>query len=166
MNRVKRLLAVIAVIALLGVMVFPASSITAQQNGLLSNIPVTAPGGFSGLLNITSLTLNSAGQLVASGTLVYQNAGQTVTQAFSGIVASLIGGSGGTCSILTLDLGPIHLDLLGLTVDLAAVHLNVNAVSGPGQLLGNLLCSVAHLLDNNGPLAGLTNLLNQVNRLL
>ena len=37
---------------------------------------------------------------------------------------------------------------------------------GPGNLLGNLLCSVAHLLDNNGPLAGLQTLLNQLNMLL
>ena len=127
---------------------------------------MTAPGGFSGLLNITNLTLNSAGQLVASGTLVYQNAGQTITQTFSDVVATLTGGQPGTCSILTLDLGPLHLDVLGLTVDLSAVSLNVNAVPGAGNLLGNLLCSVSHLLDNNGPLTGLTALLNRINRLL
>src|SRR3954447_26327922 len=50
-----------------------------------------------------------------------------------------------TCPILILDLGPLHLDLLGLTVDLAPVHLNISAQSGAGNLLGNLLCAVANL---------------------
>ena len=64
-------------------------------------------------------------------------------------------GSGGiaraaaTCPVLHLDLGPLNLNLLGLTIHLNQVVLDVNAVSGPGNLLGNLLCSVAGLL--NGP---------------
>lgn len=66
------------------------------------------------------------------------------------------------CTILTLDLGPLHLDLLGLVVDLAPVHLNITAVPGAGNLLGNLLCAVAGLLDNGGPLQGISALLNQI----
>ena len=61
------------------------------------------------------------------------------------------------CSILNLDIGPIHLDLLGLVVDLAPVHLDVTAVPGAGKLLGNLLCAVAGLLDPNTFLANFTN---------
>ncbi|MEN3341887.1 MAG: hypothetical protein V7644_1291, partial [Actinomycetota bacterium] len=56
--------------------------------------------------------------------------------------------------------------VLGLVVTLNQVHLNITAQPGPGNLLGNLLCGVAHLLDNNGPLAGLQNLLNRLNTLL
>jgi hypothetical protein len=43
------------------------------------------------------------------------------------------------------------------------VHLNqvCTAVPGAGDLLGNLLCAVAGLLDG-GPLAGLADLLNQI----
>ncbi len=67
----------------------------------------------------------------------------------------------GTCQILTLTLGPLHLDLLGLVVDLNQVNLTITAQSGPGNLLGNLLCAVAHLLDGT-QLTGLTNLLNQL----
>jgi hypothetical protein len=71
-----------------------------------------------------------------------------------------------TCGILHLVLGPLHLNLLGLHVDLNRVVLNVTAHSGSGNLLGNLLCAVAHLLDNNSTLQGLltrlTNLLNQI----
>jgi hypothetical protein len=54
------------------------------------------------------------------------------------------------CPILHLVLGPLHLNLLGLHVNLNQVILNITAVPGPGNLLGNLLCDVANLL-NPGP---------------
>ena len=57
------------------------------------------------------------------------------------------------CSILNLDIGRIHLDLLGLVIGLAPIHLDVTAVPGAGNLLGNLLCAVAGLLDPNTFLA-------------
>jgi hypothetical protein len=66
------------------------------------------------------------------------------------------------CNVLSLNLGPLHLDLLGLVIDLNPVILNITAQPGPGQLLGNLLCAVAHLLDNNGPLTGVSALLNRL----
>jgi hypothetical protein len=66
------------------------------------------------------------------------------------------------CNVLSLNLGPLHLDLLGLVIDLNPVILNITAQPGPGQLLGNLLCAVAHLLDNNGPLTGISALLNRL----
>ena len=59
-------------------------------------------------------------------------------------------------------LGPLDLDLLGLQVHLDKVVLDITAVPGAGNLLGNLLCAVAGLLDG-GPLAGL---LGQLNSLL
>lgn len=68
----------------------------------------------------------------------------------------------GTCTILDLTLGPLHLNLLGLVVDLNMVHLTITAQSGSGNLLGNLLCAVAHLLDQNPPLGSLASLLNQI----
>ena len=46
-----------------------------------------------------------------------------------------------TCSILDLTLGPLHLNLLGLVVDLNTVHLTITA-DPAGGLLGNLLCSL------------------------
>lgn len=68
------------------------------------------------------------------------------------------------CEVLDLVLAPLHLDLLGLVVDLDRVHLNITAVSGPGNLLGNLLCAVVGLLDGGlqGLLGRLTNLLNRI----
>jgi hypothetical protein len=68
----------------------------------------------------------------------------------------------GTCTILDLTIGPIHLDLLGLVVDTNAIHLTITAEQGPGNLLGNLLCAVAGLLDNNGLLTQIVDLLNQI----
>ena len=69
-----------------------------------------------------------------------------------------------TCPILHLVLGPLDLDLLGLQVHLDRVVLNVDAQSGPGNLLGNLLCAVAGLLDGGlqGLLGRLVTLLNQI----
>ena len=70
------------------------------------------------------------------------------------------------CPVLNLVLGPLHLNLLGLQVDLNKVVLNVIANSGAGALLGNLLCTVAGLLDG-GPLAGLLpRLQSLLNRIL
>ena len=53
----------------------------------------------------------------------------------------------GACDILTLDLGPLDLDLLGLRVALDEVNLLIEAIPGAGNLLGNLLCGIAGLLD-------------------
>lgn len=70
------------------------------------------------------------------------------------------------CTILHLVLGPLDLNLLGLKVHLNRVVLDVTAVSGPGNLLGNLLCAIAHLLDgtplNGTQLLQLANLLNRI----
>ena len=63
------------------------------------------------------------------------------------------------CDILHLELGPLDLDLLGLVVHLNQIVLDIDAVSGPGNLLGNLLCSVLGLLDDP---SGLAQLLNQI----
>jgi hypothetical protein len=68
----------------------------------------------------------------------------------------------GSCSILDLVLGPLHLDLLGLVVDLNQVILSITAVPGNNNLLGNLLCAITGLLDVPGSLAIISNLLNAV----
>ena len=72
----------------------------------------------------------------------------------------------GACEILTLALGPLDLNLLGLRVALDEVNLLIEAIPGAGNLLGNLLCAVAGLLDPGGTLTGLlgqiADLLNQI----
>ncbi|BCJ52603.1 hypothetical protein Asp14428_40780 [Actinoplanes sp. NBRC 14428] len=77
-------------------------------------------------------------------------------------------GARAECPVLDLVLGPLDLDLLGLQVHLNRVVLDITAVSGPGNLLGNLLCAITNLL-NGGlplPLPLLSNLLNQILALL
>jgi hypothetical protein len=73
-------------------------------------------------------------------------------------------GAAAPCDVLNLVLGPLDLDLLGLQVHLDRVVLNIVAQSGAGNLLGNLLCAVAGLLDGglNGVLGRLVNLLNRI----
>ena len=74
------------------------------------------------------------------------------------------------CPILHLDLGPLDLNLLGLHVHLNEVILNIEAIPGPGNLLGNLLCAIAGLLDGvdlSGVLGNLLqNLIDALIRLL
>jgi hypothetical protein len=72
-----------------------------------------------------------------------------------------------TCQVLHLELGPLDLNLLGLRVHLDRVVLDITAQSGPGNLLGNLLCSVANLLNQQpalpvGQVAALLNILLQL----
>jgi hypothetical protein len=102
----------------------------------------------SGLLNGT--VTNAAGQVLATVT----------NQATSTSVVNAAGQN--SCDILNLVLGPLHLDVLGLVVDLNQVHLDISAVPGAGNLLGNLLCSVAGLLDNGNGVNGLANILNHL----
>jgi hypothetical protein len=130
----------------------------------------TATGSvINGVFQVTGFTINEAGQLVANGVLngTLTDASGTVTNLVNTAVSSVVTNqaTGGGCQILDLTLGPLHLDLLGLVVDLNQVHLNITAQPGPGNLLGNLLCGVSHLLDN-GSSSGLANLLSRLNALL
>ncbi|HEX6064003.1 MAG TPA: hypothetical protein VFZ04_07250 [Longimicrobiales bacterium] len=142
-----------------------------QTQTLITNVVGTLLGGtFTGTAQITNLAVQN-GQLVVSGVLngvatVGGVATNIVNQAFT-TTASLTSAGTGRCDILNLDLGPLNLDLLGLLVDLSPVSLDVAAQPGPGNLLGNLLCAVANLLNNPlGNLAGLANLLGLINNLL
>jgi hypothetical protein len=86
------------------------------------------------------------------------------TRGMGGLRALVIPAQVGRCQILNLNLAPINLDLLGLTVDTTLIQLVINANQGAGNLLGNLLCAVAGLLDNFTPAAApqLAGTLNQV----
>ena len=72
----------------------------------------------------------------------------------STLTAGRVAANASACDILNLVLGPLDLNLLGLEIHLQRVVLDIVAVAGAGNLLGNLLCAVAGLLDG-GPLAGL-----------
>ena len=115
------------------------------------SIPITGsgPGGvFAGVFNLQQFTVVN-GVLTAVGTLI-----GTLTTATgqTSLVRNLAipvntAATQSTCEILHLELGPLSLNLLGLAVNLNQVVLDIDAVAGAGNLLGNLLCSVAGLLD-------------------
>ena len=135
-------------------------------------------GTFSGTFKIERFAVHE-GALVASGSVVGTLIDETgaVTAIYRTVtipvqlptasprgekVASLAPPS---CDILHLVLGPLHLDLLGLVVDLNQVVLDIDAEPGAGNLLGNLLCAIVGLLDGSN-LGLLANLLNQLLGLL
>ena len=120
-------------------------------NGLFTVI------GFSGSGRTLFVTGTLTGVCTATNSL-----GQTVTRAISETVTRAVVGGTGSCRILHLEIGPIHLDLLGLVVDTNRIVIDVTAQSGPGNLLGNLLCGIAHLLDAGAPAQQVANLLNRL----
>lgn len=142
-----------------------------------ASIPVTgtSPGGaFSGTMDIVGWTQDATGAVNAIGILNGTLGGQTVAnqvvtwplqQAPTGARAAAAAQPAG-CQILDLVLGPLNLNLLGLQVALDTVHLNITAVPGAGNLLGNLLCAVAGLLNGPGLGGILTTLLNNLTTLL
>jgi hypothetical protein len=153
-----------------------ASPTAAAGHNPLADVPITgsiASGGtFQGSIDIVSFADDGAGNLLANGLLtgvlrdpsggeIGRVSNQYVT------VPALLGTAEGsdapsiTCPILRLTLGPVDLNLLGLTVHLDRVVLDITAVGAPGNLLGNLLCAIAHLLDG-GPLSQIIGLLNRV----
>jgi hypothetical protein len=156
----RKTAAVIAALAIGAVMITPATSSAAQSR---LSVPVvgSVPTGetFSGTMTVTSFAVQD-GQVVARGIitgLVTTTSGvvTTVVTAF----ATPVSVAQTSCQILLLDLGPIFLDVLGLQVDLSRVVLDITAQAGAGNLLGNLLCAVAGLLDNP---SGLARVLNQI----
>jgi hypothetical protein len=154
---------IIAAFLLLATTTSPGAAAPPPDRSPAASIPVvgmvTGGGTFSGVLNITSFAVRN-GEVVALGTVsgVVTNAAGAATSAMASIAAP-VAITQATCEILHLDLGPIALDILGLHVDLSRVVLDIYAESGAGNLLGNLLCAVAGLLDNPG---GLANLLNRI----
>ena len=156
----RQRLAALGVIAVLaaGLAVPAATAASPSQAARSANVTATlssATGPIQGTLSNLVVTVNQAGNLVLNGTFTdtlgnVTNFQTTILQA------------SGTCQILDLTLGPLDLNLLGLMVHLDTVHLNITAQSGPGNLLGNLLCGVAHLLDSNGSNNGLAAVLNNL----
>ena len=184
------LAALAALVAACAVTAGTASAATAATAATPPNAVTISPtqsgGHLDGVFTITRFT-RVAGVLTAVGTFTGTADGNAADGTPASAPVAAIGNhsltTGATsalaaqqaadpsCQILDLTLGPLSLDLLGLQVNLNQVHLNITAQSGPGNLLGNLLCAVAHLLDNTGGtggsglsglLQGITNLLNQI----
>jgi|tagenome__1003787_1003787.scaffolds.fasta_scaffold20281992_1 hypothetical protein len=138
----------------------PAKTKTMNFESLSRSIPVTGTGdagnAFAGKFKLKSFSAQD-GKLMATGrligTLTSANGTQAVNQTVT-IPASLTGSATGakaaqvtSCRILTLVLGPLDLNLLGLRIQLNRINLRITGERGPGNLLGNLLCAIAGLLN-------------------
>jgi hypothetical protein len=155
-----------------GGVTFPISGVTINCTdvGVPSTL-CTAAGqtlNYAGTGTVTNFSVVN-GALAATGTFT-----GTLTNPVTGLTQTNVGGTftdapvtggSGSCQILDLTIGPIDLNLLGLVVQTNTIHLNITAQQGPGNLLGNLLCGVANLLNSNGSsntLQQIANLLNQI----
>ena len=154
--------------AILGALTVPAAASAAPPTNLAIPVDVTGtiPGGgeFNGTFTLDRITSTPGGGLQAVGSLT-----GTLTDAVGNVISTVTNlplslplTAAGTCDVLHLTLGPLDLDLLGLQVHLDQVVLDITAQSGPGNLLGNLVCAVAHLLDSNASGNALSNLLNRL----
>jgi hypothetical protein len=135
----------------------PTSSLCTAAGQTLNFVGTGTVTNFS----VVNGVLTAAGTYTGTLTNTTTGISQTVTGGFSSPVA----GTSGSCQILDLTIGPINLDLLGLVVQTNTIHLNITAQQGPGNLLGNLLCAVANLLNGSGSptaLQQIANLLNQI----
>ena len=146
----------------------PSAPAAAPVTALATPITGTGDNGsFAGTFTPTKFSTQN-GNLVATGVLtgtVSDSSGAAIgtvtrTVTMPATIAAV------TCQVLNLVLGPLHLDLLGLVIDLNQVHLLINAVQAPGNLLGNLLCAITHLLDGTPTAGGLAALLNAILALL
>jgi len=136
----------------------PAGGLAIPVAGVLAG-----GGSFVGSFNLQNFAVVD-NQLVAVGTLTgtLTNAVGTVLGTIVQTISIPVTPGQSSCQILHLTLGPLDLNLLGLAVHLNQIVLDITAQPGAGNLLGNLLCSVAHLLDTNGPLNALAHLLDQI----
>jgi hypothetical protein len=107
-----------------------------KSGGILGKLFCDLAGG--GTLNTGAKAVIAANQLNA------RVKNSTVLQARATLYAP---GSGmnslnpqANCPVLHLILGPLHLDLLGLIVDLNKIALDIEAI--PGTLIGNIFCSL------------------------
>ena len=171
--RLRLLLAAIAAgLAATVLLVPPAVAQNPHTSGTMS-APISTTFGdgytFTGQF-VPSRFLAENGQLMVTGTVVGQvtdAAGNVLQDVSQTVTTTAVDPPSAGCQILDLTLGPLDLNLLGLTVHLDTVHLNITAQPGPGNLLGNLLCAVANLGNNGGnPLNAIVNLLNRILSLL
>ncbi len=193
MFKPKLLAALVAVATAAALVIGPAAFVTARTTTAtdtnFTNIPIHGhvPDGsgkrFAGTMDIkrfvkdngklkavariTGVMKNSNGKVIGH----VSDAKRTLKVAEIGTgdgstTLSAASASAATCKVLHLVLGPLDLNLLGLTVHLNKVVLNIDAHSGPGNLLGNLICAIAHLLDpptlSGQQLAAIKDILNTV----
>ena len=146
----------------------PFANTAKAQTDPTQNIPVTGTfgkaGTFKGNYDIAKFVVNN-GKIFAVGYLtgtLRNGAGTVVGRISNKKVLLPVTDLSSTCEILHLELGPVDLNLLGLVVHLDKIVLDISATAAPGDLLGNLLCTLTHLLDIGASLTKIVNVLNQI----
>ena len=135
----------------------PSNSVTPVLQGVSctqAGVPVACPTLTAALTGFQAV----GDQLFAVVTVTATNGTQTASQT----VLLPVAAAQGTCQILHLELGPIDLNLLGLMVHVNKIVVDITAQSGPGNLLGNLLCGLANALNGGASATTVANILNQI----
>jgi hypothetical protein len=157
-ERMKARTALIAVAACAVFAAAPATAGAQEPEGLTQVVPVTGKSKsgkkFTGTYAIDRFR-SSQGHVFAVGTLRGRLGQRRVAPREVTMPAVLSADAAAAqlppipnaCEILNLVLGPIRLDLLGLVVRTNRINVRIDAVPGPGNLLGNLLCAITGLLD-------------------
>jgi hypothetical protein len=178
----KKYVAAVAAAIVCALMLAQGASAQTGPARLTQVVPVTgtAKNGstFAGKYTIERFVAKG-GKLYSVGTLSGKLRGKKVTKENVRMPASLADASarasqlplpplppGNACAILSLDLGPINLNLLGLVVRTNQIQLRIDAVQGAGNLLGNLLCGITGILNPSAltstPLGQLAQVLNAI----
>lgn len=110
------------------------NNLLAKVIGVLNASTLTLPGGVLG-------SLSAALQTLALPTLLTNQFGAT-----SPILDLTIASTDGTTP-------PVIVDLLGVHITTSDIDAHLSAQTGDGQILGNLVYNVSHLLDPNSPAA-------------
>jgi hypothetical protein len=172
--------AALAAAIVCGLTLAPGASAQTSPARLSQVVPLTgaAKNGskFTGKYTIERFVAKG-GKVYSVGTLKGKLRGKRVTKENVRLPASVGDGSarasqvplpplppGNACAILSLDLGPVNLNLLGLVVRTNQIQLRIDAVQGPGNLVGNLLCGITGILNPSAlastPLGQLVQVLN------
>ena len=178
MSRIR--LAATAVMLSCGLMLVGGTGLASAQDGparLTQVVPISGKSTkgnkqFSGTYTIERFVAKG-GKVYSVGTVKGKHGSKTVTKENVRVPATVANASapaqaqaaqvpplplpplpaGNACSILSLDLGPINLNVLGLVVRTNQIQLRIDAVQGPNNLLGNLLCGITGILNPRGALA-------------
>jgi len=141
--------------------------ITNTQGAIVGTFDIKRFAAINGAVQAIG-TVTAAGTTTADGTTrtAMSTLSAPVSLTTSSTQQAIAAADPASCPILHLAIGAIDLNLLGLVVTTNPIVLDIVAVPGPGNLLGNLLCTIAGLLNPGGGIAGALNqivgLLNQI----
>ena len=162
MSRLR--LAAAAAVLVCGLMLVDMAGVASAQTGparMTQVVPITGTATNGKALKARYTIerfIAKGGKLYSVGIVTGRLGGRRVTKEDVRLPASVAYASasqlplpplppGNSCSILALNLGPINLNLLGLVVRTNEIQLRIDAVQGPGNLLGNLLCGITGILN-------------------